>query len=130
MEYQKFGCKWIKKSNVMILRIRKKHNQYIGGVVNDFKENIGEVYVRKPKEVVQGISVYLKRIAIHKFIKDEIKLLHGKAWVEYLNSKTNKVIFDDEIAEYLQNTYKPQELTDVEFEKIISVSENWIRRVL
>jgi len=115
---------------LFILRIRKKHNEYIDGVINDFKGNIGEVYVRKPKEVTQSVSVYLKRIAIHKFTKDDIKLLHGKAWVEYLNSKTKKEIFGGEVAEYLQNTYKPQELTDVQLEKIVSASEKWIGGVL
>ena len=115
---------------LLALRKRKKHSQYIDGVINDFKENVGEVYVRKPKEVVQGISVYLKRIAIHKFTKDDIKLLHGKAWVEYLNSKTKSVMFEGEVADYLQNTYRPQELTDVELEKIVSSSEKWIRGVL
>ena len=115
---------------LLILRIRKKHLQYIDGVVNDFKVNIGEVYISKPKEIVQSISVYLKRIAIYKFTKDDIKLLHGKAWVEYLNSKTKKAIFYDEAAKYLQNTYKPQELSDVELETVVSASEKWIRGVL
>ncbi|MFT5950971.1 MAG: hypothetical protein ACI9BN_001227 [Francisella sp.] len=116
--------------SLLILRKRKKHNRYIDTIVNDFKENLGEFYVSKPKEVAQSISVYLKRIALHKFPKDEIKLLHGKAWIEYLNSKTKKAIFHDEVAKYLQNTYKPQEFSDVELEKVVSASEKWIRGVL
>ena len=115
---------------LLVLQIRKKHHRYIDTVVNDFKSNLGEVYVSKPKEVVQSISVYLKRIAVYKFTKDDIKLLHGKAWVEYLNSKTKQATFDGEVAEYLGNTYKPQELSDAELEKIVSVSEKWIRSVL
>ena len=115
---------------LLVLRKRKKYCKYIDGVINDFKADVGEVYVTKPKEVVQGISVYLKRIAMHKFKKDDIKLLHGKAWVEYLNSKTKKEIFGGEVAEYLQNTYKPLKLTDAELESVVSASEKWIRRVL
>lgn len=115
---------------VLILHKRKKHRQYIDSIVNDFKEDLSEVYVTKPKEVLQSISIYLKRIAMHKFKKDDIKLLHGKAWVEYLNSKTNREIFSSEIVEYLQNTYKPYDLDDVELEKIVAASEKWIRSVL
>ncbi|MGQ4002146.1 DUF4381 domain-containing protein [Francisellaceae bacterium CB300] len=115
---------------LLVLRKRKKHKQYINTVVNDFKENLGAVYVTKPKEVVQSISVYLKRIAVHKFPKDEIKTLHGKAWVDYLESKTKKDVFDGEVTSYLTNTYKPYELDDSELEKIVSASEKWIRRVL
>jgi hypothetical protein len=116
--------------SLLILRKRKKHNRYIDTIVNDFKENLGEFYVSKPKEVAQSISVYLKRIALHKFPKDDIKLLHGKDWVDYLNSKTKKDVFDGENADYLGNTYKPQELSDVELEKVVSASEKWIREVL
>lgn len=115
---------------ILLLRIRIKNHQYMDDVVNDFKANIGEVYVSKPKEVVQSISVYLKRVAMHKFTKDDIKLLYGKEWVDYLNSKVNVDIFDGEVAELLQNTYKPQKLTDEKLEKIVSASEKWIRRVL
>ena len=115
---------------LLVLRIRKKHRKYIDNVVNDFKSNLGETYVTKPKEVVQSISVYLKRIAIYKFTKDDIKLLHGEAWVKYLNSKTKVEVFEGKVAEYLENTYKPQELSDIELEKIVSASEKWVRSVL
>ncbi len=115
---------------VFILRKKKKHRQYIDGIVNAFKADLGEVYISRPNDVVQSISVYLKRIAIHKFTKDDIKLLHGKAWIDYLNSKTKKNLFDGQNTNYLANIYKPRELSDVELEEIVSASDKWIRSVL
>lgn len=110
--------------------IKKKQKQYIDGIVNDFKESVGETYISKPKEVLQTISVYLKRIAIHKFPKDDIKLLYGQDWVDYLNSKTKKNLFEGDVAKELANIYKPSNLDDEELEKVVSASEKWIRRIL
>lgn len=111
-------------------RIKKKQKQYIDSVVNDFKESVLDTYVSRPKEILQTVSVYLKRVAIHKFPKDEIKLLYGQYWVDYLNSKTKKDLFEREVAKNLANTYRPANLSDAELEQVVNASEEWMRRVI
>ncbi|QLE79463.1 DUF4381 domain-containing protein [Francisella sp. Scap27] len=115
---------------LIYLQIRKRQKQYVESIVDDFKASVTDTYISKPKEVLQTISVYLKRIAIHKFPKDDIKLLYGQDWVDYLNSKTKISMFEGSVAESLANIYRPISLSDNELESIVVASQTWIRRVL
>ncbi|AXA34482.1 hypothetical protein CDH04_08780 [Francisella adeliensis] len=115
---------------LIYLQIRKRQKQYIESIVDDFKASVTDTYTSKPKEVLQTISVYLKRIAIHKFPKDDIKLLYGQDWVDYLNSKTKTIMFEGIVAENLANIYRPASLSDNELEAVVVASQTWIRRVL
>ena len=112
------------------MKIRKRQKQYVESILDDFKASVTDTYISKPKEVLQTISVYLKRIAIHKFPKDDIKLLYGQDWVDYLNSKTKTIMFESIVAENLANIYRPASLSDNELEAIVVASQTWIRRVL
>ena len=88
---------------LFIISKRKKHQLYTDSIINDFKSNVGDVYISNSKEVMQSVSVYLKRVAMYRFTKDDIKTLHGKAWIEYLNSKTKGEILGTEVARYFDN---------------------------
>jgi len=115
---------------LVILHFRKKKKQYVESVISDFRNEVSNTYQQKPKEVLQQISVYLKRVAIQKFPNEDIKTLHSDAWLEFLDSKLKQSNFVNTKANMLGNSYKPVELSKQELDEIMCVAEKWIRSVL
>lgn len=79
---------------------------------------------------MQNISVYLKRVALQKFPNQEIKTLHGEQWLEFLDSKMKKQNFKNTKANMLVNSYRAIELDRQTLNEILTVAEQWLRRVL
>ncbi|MBK2105694.1 DUF4381 domain-containing protein [Francisella philomiragia] len=115
---------------LIILHFRKKRNSYKDSIVNDFRRAIEETQQNKPKEALQNISVYLKRVALQKFPNQEIKTLHGDQWLEFLDSKMKKQNFKNTKANMLANSYRAIELDRQTLNEILTVAEQWLRRVL
>ncbi|WP_265659152.1 DUF4381 domain-containing protein [Francisella philomiragia] len=115
---------------LIILHYRKKRNSYKDSIVNDFRRTIEETQQNKPKEALQNISVYLKRVALQKFPNQEIKTLHGEQWLEFLDSKMKKQNFKNTKANMLANSYRAIELDRQTLNEILTVAEQWLRRVL
>ncbi|MBK2259012.1 DUF4381 domain-containing protein [Francisella philomiragia] len=115
---------------LIILHFRKKRNSYKDSIVNDFRRTIEETQQNKPKEALQNISVYLKRVALQKFPNQEIKTLHGEQWLEFLDSKMKKQNFKNTKANMLANSYRAIELDRQTLNEILTVAEQWLRRVL
>ncbi|AJI75207.1 DUF4381 domain-containing protein [Francisella noatunensis] len=115
---------------LIILHFRKKRNSYKDSIVNDFRRTIEETQQNKPKEALQNISVYLKRVALQKFPNQEIKTLHGEQWLEFLDSKMKKQNFKNTKANMLVNSYRAIELDRQTLNEILTVAEQWLRRVL
>ncbi|AIT09783.1 membrane protein [Candidatus Francisella endociliophora] len=115
---------------LVLLHFRKKKKQYIDSIVNDLRSEVDNTYQQKPKEVLQQISVYLKRVAMQKFPNENVKTLHGEAWLEFLDSKLKQPNFVNTKANMLGNSYKPVELSKQELDEIMSVAEKWLRRML
>ncbi|MEY8673844.1 DUF4381 domain-containing protein [Francisella philomiragia] len=115
---------------LIILHFRKKRNSYKDSIVNDFRKTIEETQQNKPKEALQNISVYLKRVALQKFPNQEIKTLHGEQWLEFLDSKMKKQNFKNTKANMLANSYRAIELDRQTLNEILTVAEQWLRRVL
>ncbi|AEI35121.1 DUF4381 domain-containing protein [Francisella salina] len=115
---------------LIILHFRKKRNSYKDSIVNDFRRTIEETQQNKPKEALQNISVYLKRVALQKFPNQEIKTLHGEQWLEFLDSKMKKQNFKNTKANMLANSYRAVELDRQTLNEILTVAEQWLRRVL
>ncbi|GMN90411.1 DUF4381 domain-containing protein [Francisella sciaenopsi] len=115
---------------LIILHFRKKRNSYKDSIVNDFRRTIEETQQNKPKEALQNISVYLKRVALQKFPNQEIKTLHGEQWLEFLDSKMKNQNFKNTKANMLANSYRAVELDKQTLNEILTVSEQWLRRVL
>ncbi|QEO58058.1 DUF4381 domain-containing protein [Francisella marina] len=115
---------------LIILHFRKKRNSYKDSIVNDFRMTIEETQQNKPKEALQNISVYLKRVALQKFPNQEIKTLHGEQWLEFLDSKMKKQNFKNTKANMLVNSYRAIELDRQTLNEILTVAEQWLRRVL
>ncbi|MEY8702111.1 DUF4381 domain-containing protein [Francisella philomiragia] len=115
---------------LIILHFRKKRNSYKDSIVNDFRRTIEETQQNKPKEALQNISVYLKRVALQKFPNKEIKTLHGEQWLEFLDSKMKNQNFKNTKANMLANSYRAVELDKQTLNEILTVSEQWLRRVL
>ncbi|MBK2008908.1 DUF4381 domain-containing protein, partial [Francisella orientalis] len=91
---------------LIILHFRKKRNSYKDSIVNDFRMAIEETQQNNPKEVLQNISVYLKRVALQKFPNQQIKTLHGEQWLEFLDSKMKHQNFKNTKANMLANSYR------------------------
>ncbi|QWU99484.1 DUF4381 domain-containing protein [Francisella salimarina] len=115
---------------LIILHFRKKRNSYKDSIVNDFRRTIEETQQNKPKEALQNISVYLKRVALQKFPNQEIKTLHGEQWLEFLDSKMKKQNFKNTKANMLANSYRAIELDRQTLNEILTVAEQWLRRAL
>ncbi|WP_150463506.1 DUF4381 domain-containing protein [Francisella sp. XLW-1] len=115
---------------LIILHFRKKKNNYKDSIVNDFRRAIEETKQNKPKEVLQNISVYLKRVALQKFPNQQIKTLHGEQWLEFLDSKMKNQNFKNTKANMLANSYRAVELDKQTLNEILTVAEQWLRRVL
>ncbi|MEY8767521.1 DUF4381 domain-containing protein [Francisella philomiragia] len=115
---------------LIILHFRKKRNSYKDSIVNDFRRTIEETQQNKPKEALQNISVYLKRVALQKFPNQEIKTLHGEQWLEFLDSKMKNQNFKNTKANMLVNSYRAIELDRQTLNEILTVAEQWLRRVL
>ncbi|MEY8766955.1 MULTISPECIES: DUF4381 domain-containing protein [Francisella] len=115
---------------LIILHFRKKKNNYKDSIVNDFRRAIEETQQNKPKEVLQNISVYLKRVALQKFPNQQIKTLHGEQWLEFLDSKMKNQNFKNTKANMLANSYRAVELDKQTLNEILTVAEQWLRRVL
>ncbi|AFJ42737.1 DUF4381 domain-containing protein [Francisella orientalis] len=115
---------------LIILHFRKKRNSYKDSIVNDFRMAIEETQQNNPKEVLQNISVYLKRVALQKFPNQQIKTLHGEQWLEFLDSKMKHQNFKNTKANMLANSYRAIELDKQTLNEILTVAEQWLRRVL
>ncbi|AJI53982.1 DUF4381 domain-containing protein [Francisella philomiragia] len=115
---------------LIILHFRKKRNSYKDSIINDFRMAIEETQQNKPKEVLQNISVYLKRVALQKFPNQQIKTLHGEQWLDFLDSKMKNQNFKNTKANMLANCYRAVELDKQTLNEILTVSEQWLRRVL
>ncbi|WP_150465688.1 DUF4381 domain-containing protein [Francisella sp. SYW-2] len=115
---------------LIILHFRKKRNSYKDSIINDFRRAIEETQQNKPKEVLQNISVYLKRVALQKFPNQQIKTLHGEQWLEFLDSKMKNQNFKNTKANMLANSYRAVELDKQTLNEILTVAEQWLRRVL
>ncbi|QIV96722.1 uncharacterized protein DUF4381 [Allofrancisella inopinata] len=115
---------------VFLLYKKKKRRIYKQSVIDDFKATIQRTLENKPQEVLQNISIYLKRVALQKFSNENVKLLHGKAWVEFLDTKLDNQEFSKSSGGLLADSYKPQILETAKLQEIITVSEKWLRRVL
>lgn len=115
---------------LIILHFRKKRNSYKDSIINDFRMAIEETQQNKPKEVLQNISVYLKRVALQKFPNQQIKTLHGEQWLDFLDSKMKNQNFKNTKANMLVNCYRAVELDKQTLNEILTVSEQWLRRVL
>lgn len=115
---------------LIILRIKKKKGLYKDSIIDEFKQEVDNVYKNNPTHVLESISVYLKRVALQKFPSEEIKTLYGEKWLEFLDSKIEDKSFETTKARLLENTYKPTELDRATFEEIMVVAEKWLRRVI
>ncbi|APC95219.1 DUF4381 domain-containing protein [Francisella tularensis subsp. novicida] len=116
--------------SLVFLHLRRKAKSYKDCIIDDFRETVEKTYQQKPKEVLQDISVYLKRVALQKFPNQPIKTLHGQQWLEFLDTKLKQQSFKTTKANMLGNSYKPVELDRVTLNEIMTVAEQWLRRVL
>lgn len=115
---------------LVILHFRKKKKQYVDSIINNFRNEVDKTYQQKPKEVLQQISVYLKRVAMQRFSNENIKTLHGDEWLEFLDSKLKQPNFINTKANMIGNSYKPVILDKQSLEEVMIVAEKWLRRVL
>ncbi|QIV95243.1 DUF4381 domain-containing protein [Allofrancisella frigidaquae] len=115
---------------VFFLYKKKKNEIYKQAVINDFKATIQKTLENRPQEVMLNISIYLKRVALQKFPNENVKVLHGNAWVEFLDTKLDNQEFSKSSGGLLADSYKPQTLETAQLQEIITVSEKWLRRVL
>ncbi|ASG68697.1 membrane protein [Francisella halioticida] len=115
---------------MIILRIKKKKKQYKNSIIDEFRQEVENVYKDDPMHVLESISVYLKRVAMQKFPNEQIKTLYGEKWLEFLDSKIDDESFETTKARLLENTYKRVELDRLTFDEIMVVAEKWLRRVI
>ncbi|MDE5022913.1 DUF4381 domain-containing protein, partial [Francisella tularensis subsp. holarctica] len=63
---------------LVFLHLLRKAKSYKDCIIDDFRETVEKTYQHKSKEVLQDISVYLKRVALQKFPTQPIKTLPGQ----------------------------------------------------
>lgn len=107
--------------------IRKSIKRRKDLIIKDFRD---KVFAQKPEEFVLAISVYLKRIAMDKFPKDNPHSLHGDKWLEYLDKRLKTKDFTTGSGKALLNSYAPRELNTQEQEELLAVAEKWLRTVI
>ena len=98
--------------------------------VQSFANEMVMIQQKNPAEFVQEISVYLKRVAIHKYPKESIKQLHGKAWLEFLDSKIKTTDFTMGTGQELANSYKLEILSAQRADELLELAKDWLRVVL
>ena len=98
--------------------------------MDDFRSTIEQSIADAPHEVLQNISTYLKRFALQKLPKDDVKLTYGKQWVAYMDSKTkHKYIMDSKI-NLLIHSHAPRVVSASDLGEVMRVSERWMRDML
>jgi len=98
--------------------------------VQSFANEMMMIQQKNPAEFVQEISVYLKRVAIHIYPKESIKQLHGKSWLEFLDTKIKTADFTVGIGQELANSYKLEVLSVQKADALLELAKNWLRAVL
>ncbi|GAB4224333.1 MAG: DUF4381 domain-containing protein [Francisella sp.] len=115
---------------LIFLYLKIKSKRYKDLVVKDFRQTIESTYQQIPTEVLQVISVYLKRVALHKFPNSSVKTLYGQQWLDFLDTKLKKPKFNNTKANMLKDCYKPVNIDKETLIEIMTVAEQWLRRVL
>jgi hypothetical protein len=67
---------------------------------------------------------------MHKSPKDDVKMLYGQSWVDFLDSKTKTKYVASSNMNMLSNSYAACDLDKVQLQDIMSNSERWIREML
>ena len=114
----------------IILKIRKNIRARKEQQVQDFANEMLTIQHSKPQEFVSEVSVYLKRVALHKFPKEGIKGLHGKSWLEFLDTKIEDSDFTQGVGQELANSYKQKALDSQKANELLEVAKKWLRAVL
>ena len=115
---------------LFILYRKKKYRLYKKSVINDFRDSLRFTFENDPSQILQSVSVFLKRVALQKFPKEDISALYGKDWLVFLDSKMKNKEFNQSPVNLLANSYKPQILQISDLEQIVKISEKWLWRVL
>ncbi len=82
-------------------------------------------------EAVRGVPIVLKAVALQAYPRSEIARLSGSAWIEFLNSVTERVSFNPAQAKFLQRvSYQVlsyNDIDDASFEELIEQSIYWVK---
>ena len=114
----------------VVYLVRKKINKYKQGIIDDFKYAVQQSINDCPEQTLQTISMYLKRICMHKSPKDDVKMLYGQSWVDFLDSKTKTKYVTSSSMSMLSNSYAACDLGKEQLQDIMNTSERWIRELL
>ena len=73
---------------------------------------------------IQKMSVLLRRLAVSKFGRETVSALHGQSWLNFLDSKNQKVKFSSSVGSVLaEKVYSDETSIDVNELKIFL--KNW-----
>jgi hypothetical protein len=114
----------------VVYLVRKKIATYKQGIINDFRYTVQQSIDYYPEQTLQTISMYLKRICMDKSPKDDITMLYGQPWVDFLDSKIKTKYVTSSAMNMLSNSYAACDLDKVQLQDIMSTSEKWIREML
>ena len=76
------------------------------------------------------MSGYLKRIAIDKYKNEDVHLLYGQEWLDFLDSKIDTNDFSTGVGSMLAQSYQNIVITEEQAKKILGLIENWIKKAL
>lgn len=79
------------------------------------------------REIVEGVAVLLKRVALQSFDRKEVASLSGARWLAFLDHTGGMDQFSAGPGRILaEDIYSPME--DIQAEPVIRLAEEWIRR--
>ena len=83
----------------------------------------------EPAASVREISVLLRRVALHRYPREEVAALSGEAWLAFLDGASGEgAPFQNGIGRILASgPYAPA--VEVETDALLALCERWIRRL-
>ncbi len=115
-----FLYRWIRRATV-----RSQALNELEGLKRAYQET-GDV-----REMAQGLSILLKRVALVRFGRRRVAHLHGADWLEFLRATGGE--FSGHLGEILANApYLPPRAfrqAEVDGATLAALAEKWIRRV-
>lgn len=81
--------------------------------------------IEKPQLLIEVLSI-LKLVAIKSYGRNQVAVLSGNEWFQFLESSSNKTSFSEIKEDVLLALYKNESLDKIVSNKLLSTSKSWI----
>lgn len=110
---------------VWLWRRQKRGEQALELALHEL-EYLRRQYGRDGSTLVRELSVLLRRVAISQYGRKQVAGFTGSAWVDFLNQKAGKPLFNGNLQAFLtEMPYRPE--SAAETGAFVSATREWIR---